>query len=122
MMKLMTCEKNSFGSHPKVSAVSRNVSIALPPVVARNSRAITVSLAGLAKCRRLRSYLAHQVECVEDNRLCQSDRQNGVDEDGRKGTWVATNGRGHTQSCETDAYANPHRGQADMNASVNFCQ
>jgi hypothetical protein len=81
-----------------------------------------VSVAGLAKRRRLRFYLANQVECVEDDRFGQGNRQDRVHEDRCKCAWVATNRGGHALSGVANANSNTHGGEADVNASVNFCQ
>jgi len=59
---------------------------------------------------------------VEHNRLGQSDRQNSMDDHRGEGTGVAANRRGHAQAGQADSDADAERGEANVNASSQFCE
>jgi hypothetical protein len=63
-----------------------------------------------------------QEKGVEDDRFRQCDRENCVHENGREGSGIPPNGRRHSEAGQANADADAHRGEADVNASVNFCQ
>src|SRR5438132_14225797 len=118
-MKLITCEKKSFGSQPKSSPVSRTVSLRL---AARNIAFITKNVPPMQTHPRGLSYLlVNQEKGVEDDRFRQCDRENCVHQNGRERPRIPSNGCRHSEAGQTNANANTHRRQADVNASADFC-
>ena len=62
-----------------------------------------------------------QEERVKDDCLGQRDGQNRVHQNRRKRSRISAHRRGHAETSYTDADADAHGGEADVNASGDFC-
>src|SRR6266404_9434218 len=116
MQKLTTCEMNKCQSQPKVSAVSRSMS-PMPPAAAAAIVIIKYNSCAqvIAPVRESKWLVRQKVERVEHDRLGERDRENAVHEHLSERAGIAADGRCHSETGQTDADANAHRGEADVN-------
>src|SRR5215469_14869119 len=118
MQKLMICDKNNFQFQPKVSAVSRKMSVT-PPLLAATIRFINQVSGATSIASPLK--LVNEIKRVEHDRLGQRDGQNSVHEHLCERAGIATDGAGHSQAGQPDSDSDAHRGKPDVNASAQFC-
>src|SRR5262249_20161580 len=118
MQKLMTCDRNNFQFQPKVSAVSRTISV-MPPLLAAIIRFINYVSGATSIAFPLK--LVNEIKSVENDRLGQCDGENSVHEHLREGTGIATDRAGHSQTGQANSDSDAHRGKPDVNASAHFC-
>src|SRR3954467_2712523 len=118
MQKLITCDRNNFQFQPKVSAVSRKMSV-MPPLLAAIIMFINEAPGATSIASPLK--LVNEIQSVENDRLGQRNRENSVHEHLRECPGIATDRAGHSQAGQADSYSDAHRGKPDVNASAHFC-
>ena len=72
--------------------------------------------------RAISFILVDQEKGVEDDRFRQGDRENRVHQNGREGSRIPPNRGRHSEAGQTNADADAHGREADVNASADFCQ